>query len=84
MAQWAKDPALSLQRLGSLLRCRFSSWPGSFHLQQVQPKKRFNLFVIQKNLQPLRRPETVSYRGTPRALVDRDVEFKVEESKDST
>ena len=30
VAQWVKDPVLSLQRLGSLLWHRFDSWPGDF------------------------------------------------------
>ena len=29
-AQWVKDLALSLQRLGSLLWCGFEPWPGNF------------------------------------------------------
>ena len=31
MAQWVKDTALSLQRLRSLLWCRFNPWSGNFH-----------------------------------------------------
>ena len=27
--QWVKDPTLSLQLLGSLLRCRIDLWPGT-------------------------------------------------------
>ena len=38
--QQVKDPALSLQQLGSLLRPRFSPWPGNFHLPWVQKKKK--------------------------------------------
>ena len=29
--QQVKDPVLSLQRLGSLLWCRFDPWPGNFY-----------------------------------------------------
>ena len=32
MAQWVKDPVLSLQWLGSLLWCRFDPWPRNFHV----------------------------------------------------
>ena len=38
VAQQAKDPALSQQRLGSLLWQRFSSWPRNFHMPQMLPK----------------------------------------------
>ena len=38
--QEVKDPALSLQRLGSLLWRRLSPWPGNFHMPQVRPKKK--------------------------------------------
>ena len=39
VAQWVKDPALSLQQLKSLLWYRFSPWPGNFLMRQEQPKK---------------------------------------------
>ena len=39
MAQQVKDPMLSLQRYGSLLRRGFSPWPRNFHVQRAQPKK---------------------------------------------
>lgn len=39
VAQWIKDLTLSLWWLGSLLRHRFSPWPGKFHRPWVQPKK---------------------------------------------
>ena len=32
MAQWLKDPALSLPWLGSLLWHRFCVWPGNFSM----------------------------------------------------
>ena len=32
VAQWVKDPALSLQRLRSLLWLRFDPWCRNFHL----------------------------------------------------
>lgn len=35
-----KDLALSLQQLESLLWCRFSLWPGNFHMPRVRPKKK--------------------------------------------
>ena len=34
-----KDPALSLQRLGSPLWLGFNPWPRNFHVQQLQPKR---------------------------------------------
>ena len=40
MVQWVKDPALSLQQLGMLLRLRFDPWRGNFCMLQAQPKKR--------------------------------------------
>ena len=40
VAQWAKNPALSLQWLGSLLWCRFDSWPRNFGMQQMQPERK--------------------------------------------
>ena len=39
MAQWVKNPVLPLWWLGSLLWCRFSLWPGNFHMPQVEPKR---------------------------------------------
>ena len=33
MAQWVKDTSLPLW-------LRFQSWPGNFHMPQVQPKKK--------------------------------------------
>ena len=38
VAQWVKDPALSLLRLKSLLWCRFDPWSRNFHLPRMQPK----------------------------------------------
>ena len=40
--QQIKDPALSLQRLGSLLWHRFSPWPRNFHLPWGQQNKQTN------------------------------------------
>ena len=40
MAQWVKDPALSLQQLGLLLWHGFDPWPGNFRMPQVRPKKK--------------------------------------------
>ena len=39
-AWWIKDLELSLLWLGSLLWDEFISWPGSFHMPQVHPKKK--------------------------------------------
>ena len=40
MAQWVKDPALSLQWLRwSLLWLRFGPWPRNFHMLWVWPKQ---------------------------------------------
>ena len=35
MAQWVKDPVLSLQWLSLLLWCRFDPWPGKFHMHSI-------------------------------------------------
>ena len=49
MAQQGKDLALSVQWLGSLLRCRFSPWLGNFHMLQVQTeKKKINKYINRK------------------------------------
>ena len=42
VAQGVKDPVLSLQQLGSLLRHRFDPWPRNFHMLRVQPTKTKN------------------------------------------
>ena len=42
VAQWIKDPALSLQQLRLLLWLRFSPWPENFYILQVQPKGQNN------------------------------------------
>ena len=39
MAQWIKDPALSLQRHGSLLCLGFRPWLRNFHMPRVRPPK---------------------------------------------
>ena len=39
MAQWVKDPALSLLWLGSLLWYEFDPLSGNFHMPWVCPKK---------------------------------------------
>ena len=39
VAQWVKDPVLSLLWLGLILWCRFNAWPRNFHMPWVQPKK---------------------------------------------
>ena len=38
MAQWVKDPLLSLLCPGSLLRHGFDPWPGNFCMPQVGPE----------------------------------------------
>ena len=47
MAQWVNDPALSLQRLGSLLWHRFDPWPRNFHMPWAWPerKKKKGLYI---------------------------------------
>ena len=40
VAQWVKDPVLSLQELGSLQWHGFSPWHRNFHMPQVQQKKK--------------------------------------------
>ena len=40
VAQQVKDRVLSVQWLGSLLWCRFSPWPGNFHVPWVWTKKK--------------------------------------------
>ena len=40
VAQRVKDPEFLCQWLRSLLWCRFSSWPGKFHVLQEQPKSK--------------------------------------------
>lgn len=42
VAQWVKDPALSLQRPGSLLWQGFDLWSGKFHMPQAWLKKTKN------------------------------------------
>ena len=39
MAQWVKDPALSLMWLRSLLWSRFDPWPRNFCMPQAQLKR---------------------------------------------
>ena len=40
MAQWVKDPALTLQWLGSLLWCEFHPWPRNFTCCRRGQKKK--------------------------------------------
>ena len=40
MAQWVRDPALSLQWLGLLLWLRFDACPGNLHMLQAQTGKK--------------------------------------------
>jgi len=48
MAQWVKDPALSLLCLGLLLWCGFDPWLGNFRMLWVRPKgkKKEPIFLI--------------------------------------
>ena len=39
MAQWVKDPVLSLQQFRSLLWSRFDHWSGNFCMPRARPKK---------------------------------------------
>ena len=55
MAQWVKDPGLSLLWLWLLLWCGFYLWPGNFCLPWVQPKQ------TKKNKQ--KNPKKVGWSG---------------------
>ena len=46
MAQWVKNPVLSLQQLGSLLWCGFDHRPQNFHILQAWLKKKNPFSVI--------------------------------------
>ena len=39
VAQWVRDPVLSLRWLRSLPWRRFKSWPGNFRMEQAWPRK---------------------------------------------
>ena len=39
LLQQVKNPMLSLQWLGWLLRCRLNPWPENFHMPWAQPNK---------------------------------------------
>ena len=45
VAQWVKDPALSLQWLRSLLWCGFDPKPRKFHMPWEWPKKKKKVFL---------------------------------------
>ena len=47
MAQWVKDPALSLQQLGSLLWCVFSFWPRNLYAVGMAKKKEINIDILE-------------------------------------
>ena len=49
MAQWDKDPVLSLLWLRSLLWHWFNPWPGNVNVPWVQPKKKKKHTHTQKN-----------------------------------
>ena len=40
LAQWVKDLALSVLRLGPVLWCGFDPWPGYFHMPGAWSKKK--------------------------------------------
>ena len=40
VAQQVKVPVLSLQRLGSLLWCRFDPWPRNLYMLRVETKEK--------------------------------------------
>lgn len=46
VVQRIMDLVLSLQRLGSLLRHGFETWPRNTHMQWVQPKKKKNIYPL--------------------------------------
>ena len=46
VVQWVKDPALSLQQLGSLLCLGFDPGPGNFHMLWARPKKKGRSIVF--------------------------------------
>ena len=45
MAQWVKDPVLSLRGLGSLSWVGFDRWPSNLHMPHAWPKKKGVLIV---------------------------------------
>ena len=55
MAQQVKDPALSLQWLGSSVWCGFNPWLGNFHMPQakLKQKTKHNLDVTELNSPPV-------------------------------
>ena len=57
MAQWVKDPPLSLLWLGVLLRHWFDPWPRNFHV----------MAVVKKNIR-MKIPKTQTYEDCMRAL----------------
>lgn len=59
MAQRVKDPALSLQQLGSLLWCGFDPRPGNSHMLQAWPKEREKKKFLEKLLCWLLRTQKV-------------------------
>ena len=50
VAQWVKDPALSLQWLWLLLWHGFDPWPRNFHMPWAQPKKNLNYKDFKKDV----------------------------------
>ena len=64
MAQWVKDPALSLQQLGWLLRHGFSPWHGNFRMPWALPHA-MGITKKKMNLKPKWHPLHLSNGYTP-------------------
>ena len=60
MAQWFKDPALSLQGLWSLLWRGFDPWLGNVRMPRAQPKKK------KGKEKPGEEKKTKQWRGVPK------------------
>jgi len=51
VAQWLKDPALSLQQLGVLLWYRFHPWPRNIHMpKNKRTKTKLKKLSLQKQM----------------------------------
>ena len=50
MAQWVKDPVLSLRGLGSLLWVGFDPWPSNLHMPHAWPKKKRSPYCFLMNV----------------------------------
>ena len=82
MAQWVKNPALSLQWLRLLLWHRFNPWPRNFCMPWTKPKKKTNKQTKKKHqattipvfLRKLLRPRLV--RETAQDLTGQSENYK--------